>query len=84
MRLLEDVGNFLEKLVKRDPALVVSLLSDFVEFFEVGDFEDGFIDQVPEELLRLLDELDVAVGHVDLLEESLLFDPVLDAFVPFR
>lgn len=78
------MGNFLEKLVKRDPAFVVSLLSDFVEFFEVCDFEDGFIDQVPEEILRLLNELDVAVGHVDLLEESLLFDPVLDAFVPFR
>ena len=78
------MGNFLEKLVEGDPAFVVSLLSDFVELFEVGDFEDGFVDQVPEELLRLLDELDVAVGHVDFLEESLLFDPVLDAFVPFR
>lgn len=81
---LEDVRDLLEELIEGDSALVVSFLGYFVEFLKVSDLEDGFVDQIPEELFRLFDELDVAVGHVYLLEEFFLFDPVLDAFVPLR
>ena len=55
MGFLEDVWDLLEELVKRDPALVVSFLRDFVEFLKICDFEDRFVDQVPEELLWFLD-----------------------------
>lgn len=81
---LEDVRDLLEELIEGYSALVVSFLGYFVELFKVSDLEDGFIDQVPEELFRFFDELDVAVGHVYLLEEFFLFDPVFDAFIPLR
>lgn len=84
MWFLEDVRDLLEELIEGDSALVVSFLGYFVEFLKVSDLEDGFVDQIPEELFRLFDELDVAVGHVYLLKEFFLFDPVLDAFVPLR
>lgn len=81
---LEDVRDLLEELIEGDSTLVISFLGNFVKFLKVSDLEDGFVDQIPEELFGFFDELDVAVGHVYLLEEFFLFDPVLDAFVPLR
>jgi hypothetical protein len=47
----EDVRDLLEEFIEGDSGLVVSLLGNLVEAFEVGDFEDGLVDQVSEELL---------------------------------
>ena len=68
MRLLEDMRDLLKQLVKGDSTLVVSFLGYFVQPLQVGDFKNGLVDQVPEEILWLLDQLNMAVDEVYLFE----------------
>ena len=61
MRLFEDMRHFLEQLIKRYSALVVSFLSYLVEPLQIVDLKDRLINQIPKEVLRFLDQLDMTV-----------------------
>lgn len=51
MGLFENMRDFLEKFVKRNSALIVAFLSDFVKSLEICDLQNGLIDQIPKKLL---------------------------------
>jgi hypothetical protein len=74
---LEDMRDLLEQLVQGYPALIVPLLRNFVESLEVSHLQNGLVDEVTEEVLGFLDQLHVAVGQVDLLEQPLALYPAL-------
>lgn len=44
MGFLEDMGHLLEQLIEGDAGLIITLLGDLVETFEVSHFQDGLID----------------------------------------
>ena len=75
MLFFEYVRHILEKFIEGNTWLIVSFLGHLVQPFKISDFQDIFVYDKFEKLLRFLYELYVAVHYINFFKDLVLFNP---------